>query len=266
MNALWGVRDIGFARVQGFDALTATQDLAGRLSTRNAVRAQPVGARLARRRHLHGRRSLHRRRWTEQRPATPARGRRPAKQRRPGALGRHPHQRTRGGIPAVDSDHHDDALARVQRRVAAAHSIQSLAQRPRRRRARLRVVEHAGRTARRRPHREPHLRRMAPVRANRLRARRFRRRGATVGGRHSVRRVDADPHVGGRQPARRSAARIRANLARRCGLRVNPEPGGHRFELRFSNTNKTTFFLAEPSDISATREHTVPSSVFRWPK
>ena len=27
MNALWGVRDIGFARVTGFDALTATQDL-----------------------------------------------------------------------------------------------------------------------------------------------------------------------------------------------------------------------------------------------
>lgn len=47
---------------------------------------------------------------------------------------------------------------------------------------------------------------------------------------------------------------------------INPEAGGHRFELRFSNTNKTTFFLAEPSDIQATREHTVPSSVFRWPK
>jgi hypothetical protein len=47
---------------------------------------------------------------------------------------------------------------------------------------------------------------------------------------------------------------------------INPEAGGHRFELRFSNTNKTTFFLTEPSDIQATREHTVPSSVFRWPK
>lgn len=47
---------------------------------------------------------------------------------------------------------------------------------------------------------------------------------------------------------------------------LNPEPGGHRWELRFSNTNKTTFFLTEPSDIQATREHTVPSSVFRWPK
>jgi hypothetical protein len=46
---------------------------------------------------------------------------------------------------------------------------------------------------------------------------------------------------------------------------VNPEPFGHRFELRVSNTDKTSFFLAEPSDIGATRERTVPSSVFRWP-
>src|SRR5205814_6944567 len=27
LNALWGVRDIGFVRVRGFDALTATQDI-----------------------------------------------------------------------------------------------------------------------------------------------------------------------------------------------------------------------------------------------
>jgi len=46
----------------------------------------------------------------------------------------------------------------------------------------------------------------------------------------------------------------------------NPEPGGHRFELRLGNTNKTSFFLVEPSDITATRERTVPSSVFRWPQ
>jgi len=63
--------------------------------------------------------------------------------------------------------------------------------------------------------------------------------------------------------APRGSARIwRVDLA----YAINPEAGGHRFELRFSNTNKTTFFLAEPSDIQATREHTVPSSVFRWPK
>jgi hypothetical protein len=47
---------------------------------------------------------------------------------------------------------------------------------------------------------------------------------------------------------------------------LTPEPGGHRVELRFSNTNKTTFFLAEPGDIRATRESTVPASVFRWPQ
>lgn len=47
---------------------------------------------------------------------------------------------------------------------------------------------------------------------------------------------------------------------------LDPEPEGHRFELRFSNTNKTTFFLAEPGDIANTRERTVPASVFRWPQ
>jgi hypothetical protein len=51
-----------------------------------------------------------------------------------------------------------------------------------------------------------------------------------------------------------------------AAIAKNPEPGGHRFELRFGNTNKTSFFFAEPSDIAATRERTVPSSVFRWPQ
>jgi len=45
----------------------------------------------------------------------------------------------------------------------------------------------------------------------------------------------------------------------------NPEVGGHHFEMRLGNTNKTSLFLAEPGDIAATRERTVPSSVFRWP-
>jgi hypothetical protein len=35
--------------------------------------------------------------------------------------------------------------------------------------------------------------------------------------------------------------------------------------MRIGNTNKTSFFLLEPGDIAATRERTVPSSVFRWP-
>ena len=46
---------------------------------------------------------------------------------------------------------------------------------------------------------------------------------------------------------------------------VNPEPHGSHFEVRFSNTNKTFFFLAEPVDLQAGRDRTVPSSVFRWP-
>jgi len=48
-------------------------------------------------------------------------------------------------------------------------------------------------------------------------------------------------------------------------IAADPAPGGHRLELRLSNMDRTTFFLAEPADIGATREQTVPSSVFRWP-
>ena len=47
---------------------------------------------------------------------------------------------------------------------------------------------------------------------------------------------------------------------------VNPEVHGNHFEVRIGNTDKTTFFLAEPGDIQAARERTVPSSVFRWPQ
>jgi hypothetical protein len=46
---------------------------------------------------------------------------------------------------------------------------------------------------------------------------------------------------------------------------LNPEIGGHRFEIRASSYDFTTFFLPEPFDVQATREQTVPSSVFRWP-
>jgi hypothetical protein len=47
---------------------------------------------------------------------------------------------------------------------------------------------------------------------------------------------------------------------------INPEPFGNHVEFRIGNTDKTTFFLGEPSDIQAARERTVPSSVFRWPR
>lgn len=46
---------------------------------------------------------------------------------------------------------------------------------------------------------------------------------------------------------------------------LNPESHGRRLELRVSNMDLTTFFLPEPGDVAATREQTVPSSVFRWP-
>jgi hypothetical protein len=49
-------------------------------------------------------------------------------------------------------------------------------------------------------------------------------------------------------------------------IAANPDIPGHRFELRMSSQDKTTFFLPEPNDIEATRERTVPSSIFRWPQ
>lgn len=60
----------------------------------------------------------------------------------------------------------------------------------------------------------------------------------------------------------RSARIWRVDLA----YAVRPEPGGHRWELRVSSRDRTTFFLTEPNDIGNTRERTVPSSVFRWPQ
>jgi hypothetical protein len=47
---------------------------------------------------------------------------------------------------------------------------------------------------------------------------------------------------------------------------MQPEVRGHRLELRVTNVDRTPFFLPEPSDIGATRERTVPVSVFRWPQ
>lgn len=59
----------------------------------------------------------------------------------------------------------------------------------------------------------------------------------------------------------RSARIWRVDLA----YALRPEEGGHRFEVRFTNTDRTTFFIAEPADIGSTREPTVPQSIFRWP-
>jgi hypothetical protein len=53
----------------------------------------------------------------------------------------------------------------------------------------------------------------------------------------------------------------------RVDLAYALRPDGHgRLELRFGGTDKTTFFLSEPGDIQSIRERTVPSSVFRWPQ
>jgi hypothetical protein len=59
----------------------------------------------------------------------------------------------------------------------------------------------------------------------------------------------------------RSARIWRIDLA----YALRPEAGGHRFEVMLSNTDHTTFFIPEPSDIGSTRERTVPQSIFRWP-
>lgn len=59
-----------------------------------------------------------------------------------------------------------------------------------------------------------------------------------------------------------SARMWRIDLA----IATNREALGHRFELRMSSQDKTTFFLPEPGDIQVTRERTVPSSIFRWPQ
>jgi hypothetical protein len=47
---------------------------------------------------------------------------------------------------------------------------------------------------------------------------------------------------------------------------ITPALGRRRLELRLSSLDRTRFFLTEPSDIGTTREQTVPASVFRWPE
>jgi hypothetical protein len=45
----------------------------------------------------------------------------------------------------------------------------------------------------------------------------------------------------------------------------DPLAGGPRFQVSFQGLDKTPFFLQEPPDVEVARERTVPSSVFRWP-
>ena len=46
---------------------------------------------------------------------------------------------------------------------------------------------------------------------------------------------------------------------------LNPEQRGWHVELRLSNVDRTVFVTPEPSDIRGAREPSVPVSVFRWP-
>ena len=40
---------------------------------------------------------------------------------------------------------------------------------------------------------------------------------------------------------------------------------GRRWEVKFTGADNTRFFYEEPDDVARTRERTVPSSIFRWP-
>ena len=46
---------------------------------------------------------------------------------------------------------------------------------------------------------------------------------------------------------------------------MNPEQRGRHVELRVSNVDRTAFVMQEPSDVRGTREPSVPGSVFHWP-
>ena len=58
----------------------------------------------------------------------------------------------------------------------------------------------------------------------------------------------------------RSARLWRLDVA----LPVNPA-GGRHLELRILSTDRTSFFWREPDDVLLARERTVPSSIFNWP-
>lgn len=48
-------------------------------------------------------------------------------------------------------------------------------------------------------------------------------------------------------------------------MAVHGNAEGRRLEIRFVGNDNTKFFFREPDDVARTRELTVPSSVFRWP-
>ncbi|HZI40044.1 MAG TPA: hypothetical protein VFD67_00030 [Gemmatimonadaceae bacterium] len=58
----------------------------------------------------------------------------------------------------------------------------------------------------------------------------------------------------------RSARLWRLDIA----LPINPA-GGRRLEFRIVSSDQTSFFWREPDDVQIAREKTVPSSIFNWP-
>ncbi|HEY2378895.1 MAG TPA: hypothetical protein VGH98_23145 [Gemmatimonadaceae bacterium] len=58
----------------------------------------------------------------------------------------------------------------------------------------------------------------------------------------------------------RSARLWRLDIA----VPINPA-GARRLELRITSNDQTTFFWREPDDVQIAREKTVPSSIFNWP-
>jgi hypothetical protein len=46
---------------------------------------------------------------------------------------------------------------------------------------------------------------------------------------------------------------------------INREPGAQRWELRLSQSDRTSFFWREPVDVHAARARTVPASIYNWP-
>jgi len=58
----------------------------------------------------------------------------------------------------------------------------------------------------------------------------------------------------------RSARLWRLDIA----LPLNPA-GPRRLEFRITSSDRTTFFWREPDDVALARERTVPSSIFNWP-
>lgn len=46
---------------------------------------------------------------------------------------------------------------------------------------------------------------------------------------------------------------------------VHREPGAAKWQVRLSNTDRTTFFWREPTDVDAARARAVPASIYNWP-